>query len=285
MLQFLPPAVLGALRHLNSKEIYELRLRADRPVSVNFRGKYFFLSPYGLTERAGDGLCCTLEEIEKSVQRAGKFSVYSVEEQIKRGFITAENGERIGICGEYVFENGQPLSVRKITSLCVRIPHEIKGCSEVVWRLCCDGGIKNTLILSLPGQGKTTLLRDLARKIADGQGKNVLICDERGELSSGELGSCTDVLTYADKAFAFEAGLRAMRPDVIITDELADRDLSAVQGVIRSGVKMLASAHFSDFQELPASFKTFERYALLDGDEVGRVTAVYAKNGEILYNG
>ena len=275
MLEFLPENVKEGLRHLNLNEVYELRLRQGKPTTVNRKGEYQYLSLYGCTERVTEAIVVTAAEIEATVYAAGKFSVYSVEEQIKRGFITAEHGERLGLAGEFVFDKDKPLTVRNITSLCIRIPHEVVGSGAEIYERCFSDGLKNLLLASPPGQGKTTILRDLTRLICRRTRKNVLVCDERGELSSGDLGAFSDVLLYADKQTAFEAGIRAMRPDIIVTDELFSRDLSAVKRVIDGGVKVLASAHFLNANDMPTEFLLFERYAFLDGEKVGTLKGVY----------
>ena len=110
MLEFLPQNVKRGLSHLNIKEVYELRLRADKPVRINYRGKYVCLGEFGITEYGNKAISVSFAEIADCVYKAGKYSVYSVEEQIKQGFLTAANGERIGLSGEYVFEKGKPLA-------------------------------------------------------------------------------------------------------------------------------------------------------------------------------
>ena len=120
MLEFLPQAIKNGLQTININYVYEIRLRAEKPTTVNYGGNYCYLSEYGLTEHAENAIICDVGEIGDCVFRAGKYSVYSVEEQIKKGFITAENGERIGLAGEYVMEKGQPLTVRNFSSLCMK---------------------------------------------------------------------------------------------------------------------------------------------------------------------
>ena len=281
MLTFLPKQVQNALSHINLQYVYEIRLRANKPISLNFQGKYSFLSAYGLTAYKEKALKCTAEDIEECVYRAGNFSVYSVEEQIKQGFITANGGVRLGLAGEYVFENGKPLAIRRFSSLCIRIPHEIHGCAEEIYQRCMSDKIRNLLISSPPGLGKTTILRDLGRIIGNKTRKNVLICDERGELSVGNLGDTCDIVKYADKSTAFEAGVRAMRPDIIITDELSEKDCLALEKAIWAGVKVIASAHFSDISCIKAPFLgIFERFVVLDEVDIGAVKGIYNEKGE-----
>lgn len=199
MLEFLPKKIKESISCLPLQFLYEIRLRVDKPVSINYQGKYVNLGKKGITTSEKEWIRCTSQEIEECVYRAGNYSIYSVEEQIKRGFITAENGIRIGLAGEYVFENGKVLSLRNFTSLCVRIPHEIYGCGQVIFDKCMSDRVCNLLLMSPPGLGKTTILRDLSRILSEKTQKNILLCDERGELSSKNLGQCCDVIKYSDK--------------------------------------------------------------------------------------
>ncbi len=281
MLEFLPQNVKDALGYINGSYVYELRIRAEKPVRVNYQGIYRYLSAYGLTEHREKALLCTTEEIADCVFKAGKYSVYSVEEQLKQGFLTAEHGERIGISGEYVFEKGQPLALRNFTSLCIRVPHEIKGCAREVYQRCMSDRVRSVLLMSSPGLGKTTILRDLGRILSEPTKKNILICDERGEISSGELGDTCDVMRFSNKATAFEAGIRAMRPDIIITDELSVQDCVALEKAVAAGITVVASAHFSEFRHVGEPFtRLFERYVLLDEQKIGEIHAMYTREGQ-----
>lgn len=278
MLEFLPVIVKDALRHLNMQYLYEIRIRVGQPIRVNFCGKYQYLGPYGCTNYKDKAIRCTFDEIADCIYRAGKYSVYSVEEQIKQGFLTADAGERIGLAGEYVFEAGKPLTIRNVTSLCIRIPHEIIQCGQGIYDACMSDKVENLLLASPPGIGKTTILRDLGRIISEKTGKNILICDERGELALGKFGDTCDVVKYANKETAFVAGIRAMRPDVIITDELLDCDCLALEKAVRAGVKVIASAHFYDIEKITEVYKKiFDYIVILDEQIIGAVKQIYKK--------
>ncbi len=281
MLEFLPQRVKYALEKLNIAYLYELRIRENKPITVNYKGEYRYLGDYGVVERKESAIVCLSDDIADCVFKAGKYSVYSVEEQIKKGFITAENGERIGLSGEYVFERGEALTIRNFTSLCIRVPHEVKGCAEEVYDKCMSGRVQNLLLMSPPGLGKTTILRDLGRILSEKTKKNILICDERGEISAGESGDTCDVLKYCSKESAFEAGIRAMRPDIIITDELSLGDCSALERAVTAGVTVIASAHFSAMERVKAPFLAiFDVFALLDELEIGKIKGIYTKEGK-----
>ncbi len=280
MLEFLPNNVKDALKKLNNSYLYEIRIRANKPITVNFQGKYQYLGDFGITAHKEKAICSTIADVEECVFKAGKYSVYSVEEQIKKGFITAEKGERIGLSGEYVFEKGQAIALRNVTSLCIRVPHEVRGCANEIFQRCMSGRVKNLLLTSSPGFGKTTLLRDLSRILSEKTQKNLLICDERGEISAGETGDFCDVMRFADKATAFEAGIRAMRPDIIITDELSAHDCVALEKAIAAGVNVVASAHFADISNVKAPFiGLFERFVVLEDTEIGKIKGIYDNQG------
>lgn len=270
MLDFLPPRLSEAVRHVNLNRLYELRIRADKPLRVNFGGEFYFLGERGITESARSALIPAASEVEETLFAASGFSVYAVENQIRRGFVTGKCGERIGIAGSVVYEGKGILSINSVTSLCIRIPHEILGCAEEIYERCLSSKMTSVLLMSPPGQGKTTILRDLTRIVCEKKLLNVLVSDERGELSAGDLGATSDVVRFADKMTAFTEGIRAMRPDVIVTDELLPEDYAAVRRAIESGISVIASAHLTKWENVPE--KLFRRYVFLNGlGEVGKI--------------
>ncbi len=277
MLSYLPKRIRDALDHVNFCLVYELRIRAFKPLSVNFNGSFRFLGVGGLCSLK-DAIRPTAEEIEEILFAASGYSVYSVENQIKRGFLTGEDGERIGIAGAYVYEGEKVLSVRSVSSLCIRIPHEIRGCAEEIYARCFAGGLRSILLLSPPGDGKTTILRDLSRLVCERTSLNVLVSDERGELSAGDLGVTSDCIKFCDKLTAFTAGIRAMRPDVIVTDELLPEDYPAVRRAVESGIVVFASAHLKKYEFVPE--KLFSRYVFLNG--LGKIAEICREDGVAL---
>lgn len=275
MLEFLPWRLKNAVRHVNLNRLYELRVRQNLPLVANLNGKYEYLSETGVCKKS-DALLPGAEEIEEILFSASGYSLYSVENQIKCGFLTGNFGERIGIAGAFVYEKGNVLSVRSPTSLCIRIPHEILGCADEIYSKCFHESLCPLLLLAPPGDGKTTVLRDLSRLVCQKTQKNVLVCDERGELSAGNLGESADCMKFAEKLFAFTAGIRAMRPDVIVTDELLPEDYAAVRRAVDCGITVFASAHLKFFSAVPE--KLFSRYVFLDG--LGRIGKILNENGE-----
>ena len=278
MLDFLPEHIQKAVCTLNTQYLYELRIRANSPIMVNLRGEYQYLGPYGIVKQVGHAIIATIDDVNECVYRAGKYSIYAVEEQIKKGFITTEHGERIGLSGEFVFEKGQPVTLRNYMSICVRIPHDVRGCGDRIYYSCMRDKVRNLLIMSAPGLGKTTILRDLSRQISEKTLKNILVCDERGEISAGKIGKTCDVIKFAEKSTSFEVGVRALRPDVLITDELSVSDCHLAKKVINAGVNVVATAHVDSFELLPLEYVgIFERYVLLEKGKIGVVKMIYGK--------
>ncbi|MDR2634640.1 MAG: hypothetical protein LBC13_01520 [Clostridiales bacterium] len=237
-------------------DVTEVRMRILRPVTVSRRGAVSQL------KRADGGLySATRGDIDFAVGAASGFSVYAVNDTLIKGYLHYEGGIRIGVTGDGVCDGSRLITVKAISGLLIRVPHEIKGAaSGFIDNVLKNGGIKNTLVLSPPGGGKTTMLRELAR-CASLAGHNVLVIDERYELaasvdgvSSMDLGENTDVISGVSKLAAYENTIRAMSPDLIVTDELFRREeCEAVGDIARSGVRVFASVHADGLIELERS--------------------------------
>lgn len=287
----LPEKVQHAFSSLPLAQVYELRLRANAPVVACIDGRNFQLKTADIT----------CEDLENMIHKAAEYAIYAVLDQMVKGFITIRGGVRIGIAGELVMDCGKVVAVKNISSLCVRLPHQVKNCSSPVLPYLFE--IKrpvSTLIVAPPGAGKTTLLRDLAWQIGQKYPLlNTLILDERGELAAcyqGEnqldVGQNCDVITGGNKAFGFENGLRSLRPDVVITDEIATaEDVAMLQRAVRSGVTVIASVHAADLGEVRAkpdlgilvNQGVFERYIVLrTGERAGEVVGVFDRGGRRL---
>lgn len=278
MLEFLSPRLKEAVSHVDQGKLFELRVRTGRPLLANYKGAFVPLGRCGPVKTPQNALHPTAEEVEETFLAACGYSVHAVENELREGFVTAASGERVGIAGTYVYEGGGVLAVHTVTSLCIRLPHAVKGCAEAIYDRCLKDGLCSLLLLSPPGWGKTTLLRDLSRLVSERTGANILVSDERGELSSGDLGETADIIRFAGKLTAFTAGIRAMRPDLIVTDELLLEDYAAVRRAVQGGVKVFASAHLTRYEDVPE--KLFSRYVLLKG--VGEVGAVLDEDGHAL---
>ena len=298
----MPTELQGVLRMLPLDRVYELRLRANCPIVACVAGRGFYLNDAGLTSEVNGAICVSRTDLETIVHKASNYSIYAVNEQLKQSFITIRGGLRIGICGELVTERGQVGTIKNVTSLNIRVPHQIKGCSyPALPYIFREGALPyKTLIVSPPGAGKTTFLRDLAWQLSDKYSfLNTLILDERGEIAASHLGEVqldvgvgTDVLTGGGKAYGFENGIRSMRPDIIITDEIATRDdIDMIKLATRSGVCVFASVHAGGVEELRnkpffrdlVETQVFERYVVLAVREsAGVVVGVYDRNLKLL---
>ena len=269
----------------------EIRLRTDKPVLLSSYGQKFFLSDFGACKELNKAIFCSRSMIEEIVFRASECSIYSVNEQIKKGYIVTSEGVRIGLAGNVVEENGILKTMTSFSSVNIRIPHEIRNCSlKVFSSIVKDTGILNSLIISPPGAGKTTFLRDFVWQLSERNlAYNILVLDERGELNIGKgLGIFSDIISFSSKKLGFENGIRSLAPNVIITDELGEwEDIEAVKYASNSGVKIIASVHsdsIESFARKPAfkellEEKIFKRFVLLSMREgPGTLEGVFDEN-------
>lgn len=275
---------------VNLKAVNEIRFRADKPILISMGGKSYFLSEKGISSSLSEALYSSKIVIEDIIFRASECSIYSVNEQIKRGYIITENGLRIGIGGNVVEENGQVKTMTNFNSINIRIPHIVKNCSLSAFpNIVHDGIIENTLIISPPGCGKTTFLRDFVMQLSERNLLyNVLLLDERGELDTNLSANFFDKIAFSSKKMGFENGIRALSPDLIVTDEVGqEEDVDAILYASTCGVKILASTHADSmetflkkdlFQKLIKE-KVFKRYVLLSKrNGPGTYEGIYNEN-------
>ena len=237
----------------------ELRLRCGLGAWVCMPGRTIrFHSPVGPAE------------IEETVQRATKCSLYTAEESLRSGYFTAEGGYRLGFGGSSVLRDGKHDGFRSISSISIRVPHAVQCVTDEL--LAALSG-RSVLIYSQPGGGKTTFLRDLVRRISE-TGTRVSLVDERGELAalSGgmpqfDVGCHTDVLEGCPKLAAAEMLLRAMSPQVLAVDELTSAEMPLLTSGLAAGVRLLATAHAGDRKELLRRGITAGRFELAVGIE------------------
>lgn len=222
----------------------------------------------------------TQEYIDSIIDKATNYSLYAYQEEFKKGFLYYKGGIRIGIGGSGVVRQNELSTFKNITSLCIRIPHQIIGCSQPVNFLY--NNFENTLIISPPGCGKTTLIRDLTRVL--GTNYDVLVLDERYEFYGVDnyldIGNMSDVIQGVPKHLCYEGGIRSLNPQIIVCDEiLAETDFMAIKKIVRSGVKILASVHAENIDSLELFThnltKYFENFVVLSSKPtVGSIKSI-----------
>lgn len=250
ILNYLPSGVRKYMDKINLDEAYEIHLRLGKPLSIYYSDGCYFVHPEGILTKTPKGAVkITKSHIEEALEIASKSSLYARKHNISEGFLTIEGGHRIGLCGTGVIKDGTVDFLKDISSLNYRLSFEAIGFGDRL-NVIKNNVVQNTLIISPPGAGKTTMLRDIARTLSEKQFK-VGIVDERSEIaavSSGmspfRLGYFTDVLDGIKKSDGMVMMLRSMAPDVIITDEIGKpEDITAMESVINSGVKIITSLH------------------------------------------
>ena len=288
----LPRRIREKLKETELEGVQEIRLRSGRPVFLKEAGKSRFLDETPLTTA----------DIRETVSLLSAYSLYAFEEELRQGYLTIEGGHRVGFCGKAVLEQGEIRTLKQINALNIRIAGEQKGWGEKILPFLMEGeAFCHTLIVSPPGCGKTTLLRDLVRCLSEGL-RTVGVVDERGEIAplrdgmpQMDVGPCTDVLEGCPKAKGMVLLLRSMSPDIIAVDELGRaEDISALEEVLNAGVRIIATAHGSDFDDIRqrpqlgtlVERRIFERYLFLSNRKgVGTLEEIRDRKGDIIRRG
>ncbi|MGN1266478.1 MAG: stage III sporulation protein AA, partial [Dorea sp.] len=227
--------------------LQEIRLRTNKPLLMIYKGKEHILKqPYFVTA----------DDIRETMDYISHYSLYAYEEDMKQGFITIEGGHRVGMAGQAIVENGKVKNLKYISSINIRMCHEVPGCADNIFPyITSQRQLYHTLIISPPRCGKTTLLRDIIRQISDGneylQGMSVGVVDERSEIggcykgvAQNQLGIRTDILDGCPKAEGMIMLIRSMGPEVIAVDEIGTaEDVHAIEYAMHCGCKMIATVH------------------------------------------
>lgn len=256
-------------------DVSEIRLRTGRPAS-------FHTTDGCRTE----GTVITERQMGKIVSALSMDSLYAVEDQLSECYFTVKYGVRVGVCGRLSRTADGKYRLTSIGSLCIRIPREVTGCAEGLWKAA---GLASILILSPPGMGKTTLIRDYVRIVSD-EGYNVAVADERREIAACwqgipqlNLGKCCDVIDDCPKIRAIPLLLRSCAPDMIAADEIAlEEEAQALREAAKCGVKIAATAHAGSVEDALERHATgmllregIFQYAVLLGVKPGNILGIY----------
>ena len=284
------------VKSFNFKDITEIRMRLNQKLIIVIKTKKFYIK-----NEADEFIVATKPMLENFIRKVSENSIYAYNDNIINGFITLKNGVRVGLSGTVVYEDGKPTTIKDFQSANIRIPHLIRNCSAPAFDFLVDEDVKNTLIISSPGSGKTTFLRDFIMQLSYRKiSKNVLVVDERNEICSlchGEhtfdLGGFCDVYTNCTKEFGFKNGIRSMSPDVIVTDELdLSNDLNIVKQAVNCGVNIVATIHAKNIMQLRQKEefedllrkKYFSRFVILNNDNgPGTLAEIYDEKLNCIY--
>lgn len=264
------------------KQLQEIRIRQGQKVVLRYQGQ--------MTEASGQNQVVESMECKEILSRISQYSLYAFEEEIRKGYITIPGGHRIGIVGRAVLEQGEVKTLRHINSFNIRVCHEKIGCANrVMPYVLQEGQFLSTLIISPPGGGKTTLLRDIVRYLS--AERNVTVVDERSEIGGcyqgvpqHELGIGCDVLDACPKIIGMEMVLRSMAPDVIAVDEIGTReDYDTLQQALYSGCAIVATRHGEKLLSEMIS-PLFRRYIVLrGGNQPGEIQTIYDERGQVIW--
>ena len=291
ILEFFPIEIRNKILNIGDEliDIEEIRIRVNRKIILKIKQKEIMID-----------YIINTKEILEILQKICDNSIYTYQNQICNGFITIKGGHRVGITGNVVFKDGQVINISHIYSLNFRIAREIIGCSNKLLKYVLkinENTIYNTIILSPPGRGKTTLLRDCIRNLSDGikeydfKGVNIGVVDERGEIAAmykgvpqNDVGQRTDILDNISKDIGMKMLIRSMNPKIITADEIGTKeDIEAINYAICSGVKGLFTAHGDSLQDIKLNpilnklynLKIIERIVLIKKDR--ELELIYSK--------
>jgi stage III sporulation protein AA len=295
---FLPKNLSDKLKNVPPEmmeHLEEIRIRIGRPLEVTAKGIPCFL-PYTVGA----------EDAVHLMNKISHFSIYTLEEELKRGYITIEGGHRVGLAGKVILDGGKVKAIRDISSFNIRVAREKIGTADRLIPYLYSSGWLHTMIVGPPQTGKTTLLRDIARIVSSGASKPAIpaqkagIVDERSEIAGSvsgipqmTFGPRVDVLDACPKAEGMMMMIRSMSPDVLLVDEIGrQEDGEAIMEAVHAGIKLMMTTHGRSWEEIKnrptlkqiLEIGIFERYVILDRTGgPGNIASILDKSGREIH--
>jgi stage III sporulation protein AA len=295
ILNFLPKNIADLISKIppnQKEELEEIRIRINRPIEMTMKGAPKFLS-----------YIIQPDDAFHLMNKISHFSIYTLEEELKQGFITVSGGHRIGLAGKVILEGGKVKAIRDISSFNIRIAREKVGIAESIIPYIYQGGWMHTMVIGPPQTGKTTLLRDIARIASSGsivrgiQAQKVGIVDERSEIAGCvngipqlTFGDRIDVLDACPKAEGMMMMIRSMSPDILVVDEIGRKeDAEAIQEAVHAGIKLMMTTHGTSIDEIKKrpslrniiEQKIFQRFVVLSRSSgPGTITHILDASGK-----
>ncbi|NEZ46313.1 stage III sporulation protein AA [Clostridium niameyense] len=251
----LPENLNNQLSNINNLDkLQEIRIKIGKPLLFQVDNK-----------EVSSSYIVNIKDMTSIMQRMSNYSMYTFEEEIKQGYITINGGHRVGICGRCIIDGGKVKTIKNIGSLNIRICRQVLGCSKDIMNFIVKNQeVINTIIISPPKCGKTTILRDIVKNLSTGvknsnfKGKKVCVIDERSEIAASfngvpqlDIGYRTDVMDNCPKSEGIIMAIRSMAPDVIVCDEIGTyKDMESILCALNSGVNLITTIHGFGIEDL-----------------------------------
>lgn len=281
IINILPQGINNVLKSvLDNDKLQEIRMRMDKPLIIEI-GNDEFIYDYVVKK----------EDMKIVIQRISNYSIYAFEEEIKKGYITIRGGHRIGICGRCIIEKNEIKTIKNIGSINIRICHEVSGCSNKIMKfIVSKGEILNSIIISPPKCGKTTLIRDITKNVSNGfnnlslSGKKVCVIDERSEIAGCyngvpqlDVGVRTDILDSCPKSDGIIMAIRSMSPDLVVCDEIGTyKEMDSIVTALNSGISLIVTIHGYGVEDL---YKRPVFKEIIDNNVFKRCIVLSTQNG------